>query len=162
MASASALVRLVNRYNAVLIINDDPALAHTVAAHGVHLGQNDATVAQARQLLGRQAIIGVTCHNQTQLAQKAHSEGADYVAFGRFFASQTKPDAKLADLKILPWAHQHLDCASVAIGGITLANMPSLLSSGARTLALCHSLFGASDVYQAASALINQWNQSNV
>ncbi len=146
---AQQLYQLCERYGAKLIINDDVALALQVNAHGVHLGQGDGSVRQARAQLGNESIIGVTCHDQLQLAQQAISEGASYIAFGRFFPSQTKPNAKAAPLSLLQEA-QALNVPVTAIGGITLANAAEVMAAGAGTIAVCHSLFACDDIESRA------------
>lgn len=145
LADAKKLRQLCEYYNAKLIINDDVVLAQRVSAHGVHLGQGDGSVCQARELLGETAIIGVTCHDQLSLAKQAIADGASYVAFGRFFPSQTKPNAKAAPLTLLMQA-QALNIPITAIGGITLNNAASVIDAGASAIAVCHSLFACDDV----------------
>lgn len=138
---ASALQELCARHQAALIINDDLELAATLGA-GLHLGQGDGSLRQARTRLGPTALIGATCHAQLVLAQQAAREGASYLAFGRFFASHTKPDAPPAPLELLSQA-QELQLPCVAIGGITPDNAPQLIRAGASALAVVHSLFAA-------------------
>lgn len=153
LIQARRLLALCNQYQARLLINDDLRLAHEVGAHGVHLGQDDESPATARELLGNDAIIGVTCHASLTLAEKAIEQRATYVAFGRFFPSKTKPDAPPAPLALLQQARQVLgDTPIVAIGGITLANAASVLEAGASMIAVSFSLFGASDISQQARA----------
>jgi thiamine-phosphate pyrophosphorylase len=138
---ATALRVLCHDYNALLLINDDVLLAQAVGADGVHLGQEDMSLSEARALLGQQSIIGVTCHDSLALALNAQAEGADYVAFGRFFGSATKPSASPASLNILRKARSDLHCPVVAIGGITLDNAQSLVDAGADMLAVVAGLF---------------------
>jgi thiamine-phosphate pyrophosphorylase len=153
LIQARRLLALCNQYQARLLINDDLRLAHEVGAHGVHLGQDDGSPATARELLGNDAIIGVTCHASLTLAEKAIEQRATYVAFGRFFPSKTKPDAPPAPLALLQQARQVLgDTPIVAIGGITLNNAASVLEAGASMIAVSFSLFGASDISQQARA----------
>ncbi|HNE25761.1 MAG TPA: thiamine phosphate synthase [Pseudomonadales bacterium] len=151
-AEAQQLLTLCRTYNAFLLINDDVALAKTVGADGVHLGQEDMSLTEARRVLGKQAIIGITCHNSLSLAHTAQQEGADYVAFGRFFSSSTKQSAPPADLSILHTAKQQLAIPVVAIGGITLDNAKSVLDEGADMLAVVGDLFSAHDVTARAQA----------
>lgn len=141
-----ALRELCHHHDAMLLINDDVQLARLVGADGVHLGQQDLDLAHARQLLGAQAIIGITCHDSLALAQQAVSGGADYVAFGRFFPSQTKPEAPPAKVEILQKAHNELNIPVVAIGGITPANGAILLRHGADMLAVIHGVFAQPDI----------------
>lgn len=138
---ASALKALCEQYQAYLLINDDVKLAKQLGV-GVHLGQEDGSIKEARKLLGNDAIIGATCHGNIELAKQAKAEGASYLAFGRFFSSQTKPNAELADITVLKEA-QHLLLPTCAIGGITLDKVPTLLAQGANLIAVVHALFAA-------------------
>ena len=147
---ARSLVELCNVRGATLIINDDTALAASVGAHGVHLGSDDTAIGEAREQLGDAAIIGISCYNQWPLAQQATEAGANYIAFGRFFASHTKPDAVQADLTLLKRAHCELDIPVAAIGGITSSNAGALIDAGADLLAVVHDVFAADDVCAAA------------
>lgn len=152
LQDAQQLLVLCNHYSAKLIINDDVQLAHQIQAHGVHMGQGDGDVRAARQLLGAGAIIGVTCHDSLALAEKAIAYGASYIAFGRFFTSTTKPDARPAPLALLTQARARFpDTLIAAIGGITLANAASVSAAGADLLAVCHSLFAADDIATQAT-----------
>ena len=139
---AEALRDMCARYNAHLIINDDAELAARLGV-GVHLGQTDGPLTPARALLGRQAIIGSTCHSQIELGEQAAKEGASYVAFGRFFNSSTKPGAPTATLDVLDEARARIKLPICAIGGITLDNAAPLVDHGADLLAVVHGLFGA-------------------
>ena len=152
LAEANALLVLCNQSGAKLLINANVELAYAVRAHGVHLGQNDMPIAEARALLGHDAIIGITCHDSLELALAAQAAGADYVAFGRFFSSSTKPSAPPADLSVLHEARQQLQIPVVAIGGITLDNAPSVIATGADMLAVLGDLFGAADITGRARA----------
>jgi thiamine-phosphate pyrophosphorylase len=144
---ARRLVALCNQYQASLIVNDDVQLALETNARGVHLGQDDGSVRAARQLLGEQAIIGVTCHDSLTLAQQAIDEGASYIAFGRFFPSHTKPHARPAKFTLISEAKAKFPhIPIVVIGGITLDNAHILLDAGADKLAICHDLFNATDI----------------
>lgn len=152
-AQASRLSQLCRAHDAQLIINDDIHLAKAVGAAGVHLGQSDTGLKEARMYLGPDVLLGATCHDSLALAQQAINEGADYVAFGRFFSSITKPEAPPAPLSLLREARQMLgDVPIVAIGGITLENAPSVLSAGADWIAVSHSLFSADDIKERAAA----------
>ncbi len=146
LQQASALLELCHRYNSLLLINDDIALAKAVGADGVHLGQGDGNHADARSELGTDAIIGITCHDSLQLARDACACNADYVAFGAFFVSQTKPDAKPAPMHLLHDAKQNLPVPVVAIGGITVDNAHQIIDAGADMLAVVNSLFSAEDI----------------
>jgi thiamine-phosphate pyrophosphorylase len=155
LLEAKQLLALCNRYQAQLIINDDIALAKDIGAHGVHLGQDDLSPVAARIILGNQAIIGVTCHDSLELASKAIKDSANYIAFGRFFSSHTKPDARPAPLSLISEARaQFGKTPIVVIGGITLDNGKQLLAAGADMLAVCHSLFAANDIATQARKFI--------
>ncbi|MCF1490567.1 thiamine phosphate synthase [Pseudomonas sp. AA27] len=142
LREAEALTKLCERYGTQLIINDDAELAARLGV-GVHLGQTDGPLTPARALLGRQAIIGSTCHASLDLAQQAASEGASYVAFGRFFNSVTKPGAPAAGVELLEQARAQVKLPIAVIGGITLDNAAPLIAHGADLLAVIHGLFGA-------------------
>lgn len=142
---ARDLLGLCRQAAVPLIINDDPELARRIGADGVHLGQDDVDLGAARALLGPEAIIGATCHGSLALAQSARRAGADYLAFGSFFASATKPDAMPADPRILTQARD-LGLPITAIGGITTARAPQLLRRGADLLAVVSDLFAAPDI----------------
>lgn len=142
LREAEALRSLCERYGAALIINDDAELAARLGV-GLHLGQEDGSLAVARALLGRQAIIGGTCHARLELAEQAAREGASYVAFGRFFNSHTKPGAPAATAELLASAKACVQLPSVAIGGIDLHNAAPLIERGASMLAVIHALFAA-------------------
>ncbi len=138
---AETLRRLCDEYGVLLIINDDVELAYETGADGVHVGRHDEDIVRARARLGDQAIIGVSCYNELERALQAQQQGADYVAFGRFFASKTKPEAVPADVEILQQAKSKLDIPVCAIGGITAANGATLVDGGADMLAVIHDLF---------------------
>lgn len=145
-----ALRALSRKYDALLIVNDDPQLAAAVDADGVHLGTGDQPLADARALLGPGKIIGVSCYNQLPLAMAACAAGADYVAFGAFFSSRIKPEAVTADIRLLQEARGILDKPIVAIGGITTGNGAALVEAGADALAVISALFEAPDIESAA------------
>ncbi len=148
-AAASALLQLCQRYKVPLIINDDIQLAAEVGANGVHLGRDDDVIQQARSQLGDQAIIGISCYNDLSVALAAERAGADYVAFGRFFSSSTKPDATPANLEILSQAKSKISLPLVAIGGITPENGGQLIEAGADMLAVVQGIFGQKDICNA-------------
>jgi len=145
------LLSLCKQHHVPLIINDDTMLAKTTAANGVHLGRDDASIQQARAALGSQAIIGVSCYNDLQRAITAQRLGADYVAFGSFFPSSTKPDTVCAPIDLLRRAKRKLSIPVVAIGGITPDNAAMLIDAGADAVAVIHGLFGQNDVLAAAA-----------
>lgn len=139
---AAALAELCRQHDAQLIINDDLPLARKLGV-GLHLGQEDGSLAAARADLGADAILGGTCHASLELAEVAAAAGASYLAFGRFFASSTKPDAPPAPLDVLDQARSRFSLPLCAIGGVTLDNAPRLLTHGVDLLAVVHTLFSA-------------------
>lgn len=144
-----ALRELTRRLGALLIINDDPGLAAQVDADGVHLGRDDPDPEAARELVGRR-IIGVSCYDDFDRALEAQDRGADYVAFGSFYPSPTKPGAVAADLDLLRRARRELRLPVVAIGGVTPDNGATLIAAGADALAVASAVFGADDPRRAA------------
>lgn len=139
---AEALRELCERHGAQLIINDDAELAARLGV-GLHLGQEDGSLSAARALLGPTAIIGATCHARLDLAEQAARDGASYVAFGRFFDSNTKPGAPAATPAMLEQARQRITLPITVIGGVTLENAPDLIARGASLVAVVHALFAA-------------------
>ena len=147
---AAELATLCCRRGVLFIVNDDIELAKVAGADGVHLGREDASLTQARDRLGPGAIIGVSCYNELARALTAQAQGADYVAFGSFFASRTKPQAVHADIELLREAKKKLHIPIVAIGGITPENGASLIAAGADALAVIEGVFGQADIKAAA------------
>lgn len=141
LQQATDLAALCRAAGVPLLINDDPPLAKRVQASGVHLGQDDWPLTEARALLGEDAIIGITCHHRLDLAHTAKANGADYLAFGRFYHSHTKPGAPPADASVLTQA-KALGLPVTAIGGITTDNAQPLITAGADLLAVVGGLFG--------------------
>ncbi len=142
------------RGRALLIVNDDPALAADVGADGVHIGEHDGGIAAARAIAGDDAVIGISCYDDMALARAAVAGGADYIAFGSFFPSQVKPSARRADVRLLHDAHA-LGVPIVAIGGITLANAGGLAAAGADAVAVISDVLGRAapdDIRRAAHA----------
>jgi thiamine-phosphate pyrophosphorylase len=155
LAQARLVARIVAARGGVYIVNDDAALAREVDAHGVHIGATDGSIAAARALLGPERLIGVSCYGDVDRAREAVAEGADYVAFGSFFPSSTKPAARRADPAVLS-AAQALGVPVVAIGGITAGNAGTLIDAGADALAIIADVFGhedPADVRAAADAI---------
>lgn len=146
---AGDLLALCHRYGVPLLINDSVELALAVGADGVHLGQDDGEIEAARHAMGDDAIIGVSCYNNLQRATAAEAAGADYVAFGRFFPSGSKPLAKPAEIATLIQAKREIQLPIVAIGGILPGNGGQLVAAGADLLAVIGGLFDH-DPYQAA------------
>jgi thiamine-phosphate pyrophosphorylase len=147
---AATLLKVCRQHGVPLIINDDVELARAVGADGVHLGAEDAALRAARARLGPEAIIGISCYDSLELARKARSAGADYVAFGAFFDSPTKPAAVRAPLALLREASQNLRLPVAAIGGITPTNGAALVEAGASLLAVISGVFGADNPETAA------------
>ncbi|GMM93835.1 thiamine phosphate synthase [Qipengyuania sp. MTN3-11] len=137
------------------IVNDSMALAKRVGADGVHLGQGDGDVREARELLGREAQIGVTCHASRHLAMEAGEAGADYVAFGAFFDSTTKASAHRPEPEILEWWSGLFEIPCVAIGGITPENCAPLVKAGADFLAVSSAVWSGDEV-RAVNAFAEQ------
>jgi thiamine-phosphate pyrophosphorylase len=146
---ARALQALCARHRVPLIVNDDIGLAVASGAAGVHLGEGDAPIDEARARLGRNAIIGVSCYDSLARARQFAAAGADYLAFGAFYPSPTKPHARVATPHLLREANA-LGLPLVAIGGITHDNAPLLIEAGADAVAVISALFGAPDVRAAA------------
>ena len=127
------------------IVNDSAELAKRLAADGVHLGQQDGDVRLAREMLGREAQIGVTCHASRHMALEAGEAGADYVAFGAFFPSETKPSEHRPELELLEWWQQMMEIPCVAIGGITPENCLPLVEAGADFLAVSGAVWNGDE-----------------
>ncbi len=155
LEQAGALRDLTHEFSVPLIINDDVVLAQQVGADGVHLGGDDGSVAAARSVLGKAKLIGVSCYNRVALAHEAVEQGADYVAFGSFFASAVKPDAVAASPDLLRQVRREIAVPLVAIGGITIGNGAQLLEAGANALAVISALFSATDIRDAARQFSN-------
>lgn len=147
---ARALNALCRERDVPLLINDDVALAAAVGAAGVHIGRDDPGIQQARAALGPAALVGVSCYNELPRAEAAQDAGADYVAFGRFFPSRSKPQAHPAAPELLRTARGLLKIPVVAIGGITPENGGLLIEAGAEALAVIEGVFGQPDVCAAA------------
>ena len=143
---ACSLKELCHGYGAIFIINDRVELARATGADGVHIGKDDTEYAKARQILGPEAIIGVSCYNELDKAIDAARQGADYVAFGSFFPSPTKPEAVRAPLEIISQAKAVLDVPVCCIGGITSENVPHLVAKGADMAAVISDLWNSSDI----------------
>ena len=132
---AKKVKKITKKYNVKLLINDNPSIAKKIGAHGCHIGQSDTDLITSRKILGKNKIIGVTCHNSKKLALEAKKHGADYVAFGSFFKSSTKKATFKANLEILRWAKKKINMPVVAIGGINNSNYKKILSNGANFIA---------------------------
>ncbi|MBU6297847.1 MAG: thiamine phosphate synthase [Alphaproteobacteria bacterium] len=130
------LMPIAQKADVAFILNDRPDLAKKLGCDGVHVGQEDASYAEARAALGPDRIVGVTCHNSRHLAMEAAEAGADYIAFGAFFSTTTKEAKTHADVGLLKWWSDLMVVPCVAIGGITVENSPPLIEAGADFLAV--------------------------
>ena len=127
--------KIARKNNVKFLINDKPLIAKMVGADGCHIGQKDMNFISSRKILGKNKIIGMTCHNSKKLALRAKKYGANYVAFGSFFESSTKKSAFKANLAILRWAKKKINMPTVAIGGVNSSNYKKILSEGANFIA---------------------------
>lgn len=143
---AAPLQEICAAREVAFIVNDSISLAKRIKADGVHLGQDDGTVEEARQRLGRDAQIGVTCHNSRHLAMEAGEAGADYVAFGAFFPTTTKQTEHRAEPDLLSWWQELMEIPCVAIGGITPENCAPLVEAGADFLAVSGAVWNGDEV----------------
>ena len=156
VGEAAALQGLCRAHDVLFIVNDDLQLAAQIGADGLHIGQDDDSLDSARQRLGPEAIIGLSCYNRFELAKAAEESGADYVAFGRFFSSNIKPGAVQASIELLERARDEIDVPVVAIGGITAENGAQLVEAGADLLAVISDIFDhptATDITTAAQRI---------
>jgi thiamine-phosphate pyrophosphorylase len=153
-ATAATIAAACRAAGALLIVNDDPALAASVGAHGVHLGRDDGTIAEARKHVGS-ALVGVSCYDSLERALQAEADGADYVAFGAMFPSRVKPSAVRASHELLAQARTRLRIPVVAIGGIDLDNAAGVLGAGADSLAVISAVFAAPDI----GAAVRRFNE---
>lgn len=151
---ALALQAVTRRYGACFIVNDDVELAADIGADGVHLGSDDAALTSARDRLGRDALIGVSCYNQLARGDRAVAEGADYLAFGSAFPSPTKPNAPRAGPELLARARERFRLPLVAIGGIDASNAGLLAQAGVDAVAVVTAVYHADDPAAAAQALV--------
>lgn len=142
---AEPLQRICADADTAFIVNDSIALAKRLGADGVHLGQGDGDAREARAILGPSAQIGVTCHDSRHLAMEAGEKGADYVAFGAFYPTTTKPTDHRPDPRLLSWWTSLFEVPCVAIGGITPANAAPLIAAGADFIAVCSAVWGSGD-----------------
>ena len=138
--------KIVKKNNVKFLINDKPLVAKIIDADGCHIGQKDMSFINARKILGKNKIIGVTCHNSKKLATTAKKNGANYVAFGSFFKSSTKKTTFKAKLETLRWAKKKISMPTVAIGGINSSNYNKILSSGADYIACSNYIWNNKNV----------------
>ena len=149
---AEPLQRICGDADVAFIVNDSMALAKRLGADGVHLGQSDGDIREARALLGPSAQIGKTCHDSRHLAMDAGEAGADYVAFGAFYPTTTKPSNYRPHPSILSWWSTLFEIPCVAIGGITPDNAKPIVEAGADFVAVCHAVWGKDDPGAAVTA----------
>ena len=153
--AADLLRPIVQAHGAAFILNDRPDLAAELGCDGVHVGQEDASYADARATMGPSRIVGVTCHDSRHLAVEAAEAGADYVAFGAFFPTRTKEPKTQADIALLNWWSDVMVIPSVAIGGIIVANAPVLVEAGADFLAVSAGVWEHAEGPKAAVTAFN-------
>ena len=156
MSTALVIKQICADYDVTFIINDRITLAKRIQADGVHIGQHDHTLHETRQYLGNDFIIGVSCYKHLFSALRAQNSGADYVAFGSVFPSNTKPGAPRCPLSVISRARSLLNIPICAIGGITANNSRYVLKAGAKLVAATHSVFNAHDPMAAANKLSHQ------
>lgn len=156
IAATKRLFPIAEEAGVAFLLNDDVVLAKELHVDGVHIGQDDTPYKQAREILGPDAIIGVTCKNSKHLAMVAGDDGADYVAFGAFFPSSTKANTVKAEPELLAWWSETTLIPSVAIGGITVENADILLESGADFLAVAGGIWDYKDGPKEAVAAFNR------
>ncbi len=145
LKTADRLLDVCHGREVSMLLNDRADLADEVDADGVHIGQDDISYAEAREILGNDKDIGVTCHNSRHLGFEAAEAGASYVAFGAFFSSVTKPEAELAEFEPLTMWDEATDIPCVAIGGITPENCRSVADAGAHFIAVCSGVWNHSE-----------------
>lgn len=158
---ASELKILTAKHHALLIINDDILLAKSIDADGVHLGKDDCSITEARKFLGPNKIIGASCYNCYANAPKAVKAGANYIAFGSFFTSPTKPSAPRAPIELITRAKKELRVPVCAIGGITKENVIPLLNAGVDMIAVISAIFTSPSITQSVQeylALLQQFD----
>ena len=155
--AGGAMLPICHAHGTLLLVNDRPDIAHKIGADGAHIGQDDMDYFSSRELLGGDAIIGVTCHDSKDLAFKAAQSGADYVAFGAVFDTQTKTPKSRVELEIFTWWQEAIEIPSVAIGGITTDNAKQVITAGADFIAVSAGVWqhkdGPADALSQLSAL---------
>lgn len=158
LRQATALLALCRNYGVPFVINDHLDLCAQIDADGLHLGATDSDLGAARRLLGADKIIGASCYNRIDLALKAQTAGASYVAFGACFGSQTKPDAIHAPLELFVEAKRQISIPLVAIGGINLENAAKVVAAGADAIAVVGALFNSNDMVKSSQEFSNLFN----
>ena len=155
-AAARELMAVAHARDIAVVINDHVEIAADLGADGVHIGQHDMPYKQARQIMGEGAIVGVTCHDSRHLAMEAAEQGADYVAFGAFFPTETKVPKAEADVELLHWWSEMFTTPCVAIGGITPANCGTLVHAGADFLAVSGAVWNHPDGPAEGARALNE------
>ncbi|BCW90369.1 Thiamine-phosphate synthase [Alphaproteobacteria bacterium SO-S41] len=155
LAAGRILMPIVQAAGAAFIVNDRPDLAKALKADGVHVGQSDASYAEARKLVGPNAIVGVTCHDSRHLAMEAAEAGADYVAFGALYPTTTKDAPTVAPVELVQWWAEVMTTPAVAIGGITVENAAPVIAAGADFLAVSAGVWAHPKGPRAAVAEFN-------
>jgi len=158
ITQAQALLEICRDSDIPLIINDHVKLCLALDADGVHVGASDGDLKAIRQRIGPDKILGASCYNQLALALQAEAQGADYIAFGACFSSETKPDAVKAELSLFSQAQSSIKVPIVGIGGITVDNAPSLIAAGADSVAVINALWSQADIELAAKQFSNLFN----
>ncbi len=154
--AAAVMIPLAHERGISFFINDRPDLAVTLGADGVHIGQGDISYEEARQIVGDERMVGVTCHNSRHLAMVAGEAGADYVAFGAFYPTRTKTPKAQADPEIITWWSELFEIPSVAIGGVTVDNCAELVTAGTNFLAVSSGIWDHAEGAAKAVALFNE------
>ncbi|WP_348225765.1 thiamine phosphate synthase [Nitrosomonas sp. Is79A3] len=158
---AGLLLQLCREYTVPLIINDYLDLTIEIGADGLHVGQHDAAIAKARNQLGDDKIIGASCYNNLNLALQAEKEGVDYVAFGAFFPSLTKPNTVSVTMNLIAEAKNKITVPIVGIGGIRLTNAKKVIQSGCAAIAVCNDLFQSVNIKAKAAQYAQLFAETN-
>ncbi len=159
---AKQISRICERFKCTFIINDDPLLAKEVGADGVHLGQEDMSYEEARNILGTDSIIGISCQNNLDFALKAEAQGADYIAFGSVFNTKTKNKIVKSSVDEIESLISQINIPTVALGGINLSNINQLSSTHADMIAISSGLFDEESSSDTASAFIGRLRELNL
>ncbi|MFA6179099.1 MAG: thiamine phosphate synthase [Candidatus Methylopumilus sp.] len=155
ITQARALLKICQDNGTPLIINDHVKLCLAIDADGLHVGATDGDLLAIRERIGAHKILGASCYNRLELAVQAQAQGADYVAFGACFSSETKPHAPKAELALFTQARSSIKVPVVAIGGITLDNAGSLIAAGADSTAVINALWSSPDITGTAQQFSN-------
>jgi thiamine-phosphate pyrophosphorylase len=150
---AAGMAQMCRDAGRLFIVNDRPDIALSAGAGGVHLGQEDMSVAQARRVLSGEMVVGVSTHNSAQ-ARQAVADGADYIGVGTVFATQTKPTTELAGTDYVRQVAAEIDLPHVAIGGITADNVAEVIEAGARCVAVCSAIISSEDASRATGEFV--------